>query len=120
MLELVRRGFKVLTPLGVNQRYDLVVDTGAGFLRIQCKTGRVDKGCVVFNTKSVRSSRTGIFSRCYVGAVDLFAVHCPDTGGIYVVPVDGLPVDEARLRLRPTANNQSRGVRWATDYSLPA
>ena len=34
--------------------------------------------------------------------------------------VDGLPIDEARLRLTPAANNQSKGVRWAADHSLPA
>ena len=42
--ELVRRGYKVLVPFGVNQRYDLVIDAGDRFLRVQCKTGRLRNG----------------------------------------------------------------------------
>jgi PD-(D/E)XK endonuclease len=37
--ELVKRGYRVLTPYGVNHRYDLVIDAGGRFLRAQCKTG---------------------------------------------------------------------------------
>ena len=36
--ELVRRGYSVLLPFGVNQRYDLVLDQGDRFVRVQCKT----------------------------------------------------------------------------------
>ncbi|MDP8930329.1 MAG: group I intron-associated PD-(D/E)XK endonuclease [Actinomycetota bacterium] len=39
ILELVRRGFKVLTPLGVNQRYDLGIESGSSFLRVQFQDG---------------------------------------------------------------------------------
>jgi hypothetical protein len=31
----------VLLPFGNGRRYDMVVDTGNRFLRIQCKTGRL-------------------------------------------------------------------------------
>ena len=37
--ELVRRGYAVLLPFGVNQRYDLVLDLEGRFVRAQCKTG---------------------------------------------------------------------------------
>jgi hypothetical protein len=36
----VRRGYSVLLPFGVNQRYDLVLDLDGRFVRAQCKTGR--------------------------------------------------------------------------------
>jgi hypothetical protein len=48
--ELTRRGYAVLVPWGVNQRYDLVLDLGGEFLRAQCKTGRLSDGAVGFYT----------------------------------------------------------------------
>ncbi|HEY7150455.1 MAG TPA: group I intron-associated PD-(D/E)XK endonuclease [Solirubrobacterales bacterium] len=35
--DLVRRGYSVLLPFGVNQRYDLLLDLGEKFVRVQCK-----------------------------------------------------------------------------------
>jgi PD-(D/E)XK nuclease superfamily protein len=37
----VERGFEVLLPWGTNHRYDMVLDLGDRFLRVQCKTGRL-------------------------------------------------------------------------------
>jgi hypothetical protein len=63
--ELVRRGYHVLTPFGVNHRYDFVIDAGDGFLRVQCKTGRFRNGCVEFSTQSVRINTRAVFTRGY-------------------------------------------------------
>jgi hypothetical protein len=116
--ELVRRGYQVVVPFGQNQRYDLVLDLGSSFLRVQCKTGRLRNGCIEFKAHSVRVNTRRTFIRDYNGEVELFMVHCPETGGIYAIPVD-----EARthgtLRIDPTANGQSKRVRWARDYELP-
>jgi hypothetical protein len=47
--EFVCRGFDVLTPFGGGQPYDLAVDLGDGFLRVQCKTAwLVARGCLAF------------------------------------------------------------------------
>jgi hypothetical protein len=48
--ELVRRGYSVLLPFGVNQRYDLVLELGERLLRVQCKTGRRRGGSIEFST----------------------------------------------------------------------
>lgn len=42
--ELVAAGCSVSVPFGDNDPYDLVVDTGKEFLRVQCKTGWVEEG----------------------------------------------------------------------------
>jgi hypothetical protein len=57
--ELARRGYSVLLPFGVNQRYDLVLDMGERLLRVQCKTGRRLGGTIEFSTVSVRSKGRG-------------------------------------------------------------
>ena len=116
---LVRRGYTVLVPFGTNQRYDLVVDVGGSLLRAQCKTGRLRKGCVEFSAQGVRSNTRKTICRDYKGDVELFLVHCPETGGIYAIPIEEATRAHGTLRIDPTANGQEKRVRWARDYELP-
>jgi PD-(D/E)XK endonuclease len=120
LAELVRRGYQVLFPFGTNQRYDLVLDIEGQFVRAQCKTGRLRRGVVIFSTKSTRSNTRGSFTRGYDGDAEVFLVYCPETGRIYAVPVDDAPAGYGYLRVDPTRNGQSEGIRWARDYELPA
>lgn len=118
--ELLRRGIRVLQPVGFNHRYDLVLDLDGEFVRVQCKTGRLRKGVVHFNSESVRSNTTTAQRRSYDGEAELFVVHCPDTDEIYAVPVADAPLRGVALRVDPPANRQEKGIRWAADYLLPA
>src|SRR5947209_7052634 len=47
----------VLLPYGENQRYDMVFVEEGRFCRVQCKTGRLRRGAVVFNTASIHAHR---------------------------------------------------------------
>ena len=117
--ELNRRGFNVLVPTTVNARYDLVVDFGDHFARVQVKTGRYRDGVIDFPTVSTRSNRSGVFRRDYKGEIDYFAIYCFETEQAYLVPIEDLPVGKGCLRVTPTRNAQEQGVRWARDYELP-
>jgi PD-(D/E)XK nuclease superfamily protein len=117
---LVRHGYAVLLPCGVNQRYDLVIDDSSGFVRVQCKTGRLKNGVIEFRTCSTRSNTRSAMARDYVGEIDLFAVYCPENDGVYLVPSEGAPRRAMRLRVEKTRNRQSKCVRWAREYELPA
>lgn len=119
LAELARRGYQVLVPWGVNQRYDLVLDMDSKFLRAQCKTGRLRNGVVIYSTRSTRVNTRKTFSRDYVGEVELFLIYCPDTDRIYAVPVDEAPAGYGHLRVDPTRNGQESLIRWARDYELP-
>ena len=88
---------------------------------MQCKTGRLRNGAIVFSTRSCRSNRRQTYVRSYTDEADVFIVHCPETDRIYAVPVGESGVlKAASLRVSAPANNQSRGIRWAADYELPA
>ena len=103
-----------------NQRYDLVLDLGGEFLRVQCKTGRLRKGAIVFSARSCRSNRNGIYVRSYTDEADVFVVYCPETDRIYAVPVGESGVlKAASLRVTAPANGQTKGIRWAADHELP-
>jgi PD-(D/E)XK endonuclease len=114
----VERGFEVLLPWGTNHRYDMVLDLGDRFLRVQCKTGLLRNGAVTFNAHSVRSNTKAVFRRPYHGEVDCFAVYSPANRGLYVVPCAETTPGEVTLRITPPANGQSERVRWACDYVL--
>ena len=119
LAELVRRGYSVLLPFGVNQRYDLVLDLHGQFVRVQCKTGRLRRGSVQFSTRSTRTNRQKVESRSYDGEAEFFLVYCPANEQIYAVPVDGAPRGEMYLRVEPSRNGQASGVNLASEYELP-
>ena len=118
--ELVRRGYPVLLPFGVNQRYDLILDIDGRLIKAQCKTGRLSDGAVMFKTRSIVTSKTRNIARGYVGEADVFIVFCPETNGVYVVPVADAPAYEMRLRIDGCRNGQRDRVNWADEYVLPA
>jgi hypothetical protein len=117
---LVQRGYRVLLPFGVNQRYDLVLDCDGQFLKAQCKSGRLRDGAIQFRALSTQSNMKRTHTRGYAGEVDLFIVYCSDTQRIYVVPTDEVPPTSMYLRVDPPRNKQGKRVRWAKDYELPA
>ena len=100
----------VLIPFGNGQRYDLVVDTGTQFMKVQCKSGSIRKGCIEFNTQSLGKS--------YRGEVDTFGVYCAGNDKIYLIPVGDVGERKGYLRLDPVKNNQTAKVRWAKSYEL--
>ena len=117
MAAVLRSGKSVLVPFGGSQRYDLVIEDGNRFLTVQCKTGRLRDGYVVFNACSSHYHR-GHESRDYRGEVDLFGVYCPDNGAVYMVPVMDASTRKCRLRVEPAKNRQSKGVRLASKYEI--
>lgn len=122
---LLEAGYNILTPYGDNTRYDLVIEDADGkFWRVQCKTGWIESegAYIEFATASsyyhTKAGRTGHGRKDYRGQVEYFAVYCPDTGKVYLVPVDHVGTTNARLRLMETGNKQSKNIRWAKDYEL--
>jgi len=114
-------GYELLLPFGENTRYDLVIDDGGAFSRVQCKTGRVRNGAIVFATASTYAHHPNpkVRRRGYEGEIDFFAVFCPDTGGVYLVPIRGLPTrSSAMVRVEPARNGQVRGIRHAAQYEV--
>ncbi|MGH9782870.1 MAG: group I intron-associated PD-(D/E)XK endonuclease [Terriglobia bacterium] len=118
MAALLKHGKKVLMPFGDNYRYDLVVEEDGRFTRIQCKTGKLHRGAIVFAVASSQYHRGGK-RQDYRGQIDAFGVFCPDNAKVYIIPIDDLPlVREAKLRLAPPRNAQVKGIRWAAEYEL--
>jgi PD-(D/E)XK endonuclease len=121
LAELVKRGYRVLLPYGTNHRYDLVIDVGDRFLRAQCKTGRLRRGAIEFNTASTRANTLRAYTKPYdADQIELFLVYCQETDRVYAVDIGEVGPGSALLRVDPTANGQAKRIRWAADHELPA
>lgn len=117
LAELLKAGYVVLLPFGDNQRYDMVVEIDGKFQRVQCKTARLLRGTLNFKTCSTYAHR-GRPSRGYRGQADLFGVYSPDTGKVYLVPVEEVGEVEGTLRLEQPLNGQIKGIRMASSFEI--
>jgi hypothetical protein len=117
---LARRGKQILLPIGDHLRYDLVIDDEGTILRVQCKTGRLRNGVVMFATCSVDSRRKegGCVRRNYRDEVELFGVYCPDNDKCYLVPVEKVGPNQGFLRVVPPRNGQKTRIYWAEDFEI--
>jgi hypothetical protein len=120
MMALQARGMPFSVPFGENTRYDLVIDEGHRLARVQCKSGRLRNGAVYFATCSCyQHQRPRSGRRAYHGAIEYFAVHCPATAAVYLVPIADVPaITQAALRVEPARNNQRFGIRLAQNYEI--
>jgi PD-(D/E)XK endonuclease len=121
MLALQGAGYAISAPFGENTRYDLVIDDGKRLARVQCKTGRLRRGAIRFSTCSSygHHRRPPLPRRSYQGDVDYFAVHCAETGHVYLVPIEEVSTHvEGALRIEAPRNGQRRGVRDAAPFEV--
>lgn len=114
-------GYGLYVPFGENTRSDLILERDGELTRIQCKTGRLRDGTVRFAVCSVYGHHPNpkVRFRTYEGEIDAFAVYCPDTASVYLIPIAEIRTKRACwLRVDPPRNNQLTGVRWARDYEV--
>jgi hypothetical protein len=117
---LTKQGKEILLPLSDHRRYDLAIDEGDHFVRVQCKSGRLRRGAVVFYPCSAdsRSQPGRCIRKHYAGQVEMFGVYCADNDKCYLVPVGDVPKTGCYLRVDSPRNRQRTRIRWAADYEI--
>lgn len=118
ILAFAKLGYNVLIPYGDCERYDYVVDTKKGFIKIQAKTSKTndDGASFGFSGRSCHRKNGKIVHHNYTSEeIDYFATSF--NGKSYLIPVDECG-GEKRLRIFPPKNGQTRGITWAKDYEL--
>jgi len=111
-------GYVISVPFGENTRNDLIADDGERLLRVQCKTGRLRHGSVVFRPSSSYAHHASprVTRQKYGGQIDYFGVYGLDNGGVYLVPIDEVTTTwMAMLRVEPARNGQRKRIRLAAD-----
>ena len=117
MLSLLKK-FTVLIPYGENQKYDFVLEKNGEYKTVQCKTGRIRNGAIIFNLYSVvRDKDTKKHKKVTYHNVDYFGVYCEATNKSYLVSSEILPQYEGTLRVDEPAIKYSF-IRYAKDFEL--
>ncbi len=115
-VRLLEKGKVVLRSIGEGCRYDLLIDENGKFTRIQCKTGLLKKGAVIFNTVSTYAWKKQV--RGYHGSAELFGVYCLQLDKCYLVPVHLVATRHGSIRVEPTKNGQLKGILFATQFEI--
>lgn len=112
-------GFQVCQPLVSDSRYDFIVDINGRLLKIQVKTSHLaeDGGYFEFATSTSHTNTKGTVNHSYTSdEIDYFATIYDNE--CYVIPVTECGCRGQRLRLKPTKNGQTVGIKFAKDYLL--
>jgi hypothetical protein len=119
--EALKAGVGVLRPMAEGGRYDLVFEIDGRFVRVQCKTGTLNRDVITASTRTCRHTPHGYVRTTYDSSeVDAIAIYCPDNGGCYLVPLaDVRGRGNLHLRLAPARNNQEFAITYAAPYAFP-
>lgn len=112
-------GFQVSEPLVSDSRYDFIADVNGKLLKIQVKTARVseDGSKITFATSSSHTNTKKTIHKSYTSdEIDYFATVYQ--GQCYIISVKECGSREQSLRLLPTKNGQTTGVKFLEDYKL--
>jgi PD-(D/E)XK endonuclease len=116
----LKLGLGVFRPIG-DERYDLIFDCRPRLWRVQCKWATTYDNVVVVRCYSNRRARHGFVRRRYTAdEIDAYAAYCRELDRCFFLPIDQFSVNEVRLRVGPTRNNQRIGITWADDFEFAA
>jgi hypothetical protein len=120
-VDLAEKGYILLQPLSEHAPFDLVAYKDGRFLRVQVKYRAAVNGTIWLQLKSAWADRHGTHMvPIDKQAIDLICVYCPDTRACYYFDPRTVEVS-INLRIAPTRNQQSKGIRWAKDFAcIPA
>ena len=100
----------------------MILDVGGVLQRVQCKWASRYGDVVIARSSRCRRNRDGLIRRLYTrDEIDAFALYCLELDRCFFVPMahaEGM--QEIRLRLSPTRNNQRKGIHWADDFDFAA
>jgi len=87
--ELLKRGFKVMRPVGDRLSYDLGVDLGRKLIRIQVKSAWFNEKnkCYFVDTRRTKTNRRRMIRKRYTkDDFDFAVIYLADLGTFYVMP----------------------------------
>ena len=123
--EFIKHGYNVLHPIVGRPPFDLIVKKKSEFYAIEVKTGRIckekDSTYIRFDTSQRKPNINRILVReSYKGKIDFIASANQDNLKSYIVPVNKLPNNDAKLKLdrRKDMRQMHHGTLWAEDYEF--
>ena len=117
-LAFSRLGFTVLKPICEDCRYDYVVDIGNKFIRIQCKTCRIEenKTALKFSATSTQVKANNYVTKLYTKEEIDYFYTCYNHIS-YLIPVeDNMQIYV--LRIKPSLTSNQFNAKRAEDFEL--
>jgi hypothetical protein len=122
LARLTKLGYIVLKPWTHSCRYDFVMDDGLSLSKVQCKTGHLRCGSIVFRSSSANIANGGIrYRRSYLGEIDYFATYCVELDKCYLIPISKIQANTAILRVTEIPATHRKYIAsylWAKDYEI--
>ena len=112
------QGCHASLPYGENSRYDMIVDIDGSLIKVQVKTSswRVEGESIAFSCRSSHVNASGVKNIKYTQQeIDYFATFWD--GQCYLIPVSECSTEKT-LRFVPPKNGQSKGITFASEYTL--
>jgi PD-(D/E)XK endonuclease len=118
----IKLGVEVYRPLAEGGRCDLILGLDTRLLRLQCKWAGYRNGVLTIRCYTFRRTRDGYRKTTYSASeIDAIAAYSFELDRCFLLPIalaERHPV--VSLRVRPTRNNQRRGINWADDFDFAA
>ena len=117
-VEFLKLGVLISKPLVQSSKYDFVADINHNLYKIQVKTGTFKENAYLeFATSTSHTNAKGTVNHSYTSdEIDYFATIYDNE--CYIIPVTECGCRGQRLRLKPTKNGQTVGIKFAKDYLL--
>ena len=116
--ELLMYNISVLLPYDDNSPYDIVAIINGKYCRIQVKTTEKVRFSEKMEFSIDRSGPYKITPREYSDdEVDYFALYCIENDWCGLIGFEDYS-PTSMFRVVPTANNQTKGIKFAEDYTL--
>ena len=121
--DLVERGYRIAIPFGEDADYDLVLLRGEKIERVQVKYSTSKNGVVPVKctSDSLTNGKVRQTKRYTAKMIDWLAIYDSTTDRCFYINAAELGEGKTMLHLRlvPTRNGQSLGIRYAEDYCDP-
>lgn len=117
--DLVLKGFVPCLPISEHQPYDLIAISEKGkAIKIQVKYATLkSNGTIDVKFRTSWSDKNGVHTRHYqCSDFDYYAIYCPEREVVIYVP--NKTACPKAIRFEKTGNNQSKHIKWASDYLL--
>jgi len=116
-VSLYEQGYLILQPVTEHAAFDLVAYRGGFFKRIQVKYKSLDKtGALTVHFRSSWADKHGSHMRAVnKQEIDLYCVYCPNTDECYYFDPKSFE-KSVTLRVEAPKNNQSRNIKFVSDY----
>ena len=112
---LIEEGWRVLFPVGENNRYDLVAECDSRFIKIQVKYVTPKNGVLEVNCRSCNNWSILHYTK---NEIDVLAAYNSRDKEIYFIPVSKINHSSFKLRLDKPKNNQKSKINFAEDFSI--